>query len=94
MNKCNSCVNQGDICVHCKDNPIYANYPQVSYHQTYKPACPIGAIDCVGDPAYIKFHYPDWYKELYGDKTPKEAALKCRPDWEDRWCRDYDDEDK
>ena len=63
----------------------------------YTPVCPRGYLDCVYDPAYIHFHYPDWYKELYGDKTPEEAAEKCRqkmledPD-EENYC--YDDEDK
>ena len=46
--------------------------------------------------AYIKFHYPEWYKKLYGDKTPEEANKNCRkaileePD-ENGYC--YDNED-
>ena len=32
----------------------------------YNPVCPIGYTDCVYDPAYIQYHYPDWYKDLYG----------------------------
>jgi len=66
----------------------------------YTPACPRGYVDCVNDPAYIKLHDPEWYAELYGDKTPEEAAhekngcfdrLKEDPD-EKYYC--YDDEDK
>ena len=63
----------------------------------YEPVCPRGYIDCVCDPAYIKFHHPEWYAEMYGDKTPYEAAEGCRqkvaddPD-EEFFC--YDDEDK
>lgn len=94
MEQCNVCVNKGSQCELCKDNPIYARVPKISYFQTYKPACPIGATDCVLDPAYIKFNYPKWYKELYGDKSVEEAAKKCHPDYEDNWCNDYDDEDK
>ena len=105
---CESCVTNKRCCVDCRENPIYAetiakaqemlnSVPRYSQHTYYKPVCPYGATDCVCDPAYIKFHYPDWYKKLYGDKTPEEAAEKCRqkviedPD-EENYC--YDDEDK
>ena len=66
----------------------------------YIPVCPRGYDDCVWDPAYIQCFYPDWYKELYGDKTPTEAIatendcldkVKEDPD-EEFYC--YDDEDK
>lgn len=74
---------------------IFAGYPL-----EYKPVCPRGYTDCVYDPAYIKFHHPEWYKELHGDMTPEEAVHKkggCYdkvekdPD-EEYYC--YDDEDK
>lgn len=66
----------------------------------YKPLCPRGYDDCVWDPAYIFFNYPDWYKKLYGDLSPEEAIFVkngCHekalldPD-EKYYC--YDDEDK
>lgn len=59
----------------------------------YKPLCLYGYSDCIWDPAYIYNTYPNWYKKLYGDKTPDEAiAVDCC-----RSCIDgnhYDDEDK
>ena len=61
----------------------------------YKPTCRFGCDDCIYDPAYIYSTYPDWYKKLYGSKTPEEAAVSkgnscsCCIDG-DR----YDDEDK
>ena len=68
------------------------------YHEsTYTPTCPRGYTDCVCDPAYIKFNHSDWYKKLYGDKTPEEASYECQelmkkdPN-EEYYC--YDNEDK
>ena len=100
-NKCNKCVSDKSLCSHCKDNPevqkILASLPRQSLFMDYVPTCPRGYLDCIYDPAYIHFHYPVWYKELYGDKTPEEAAEKCRqkvledPN-EENYC--YDDEDK
>ena len=58
-----------------------------------------GATDCVRDPAYIKYYYPDWYTNLYGDKTPEEAVY-VKNGCYDRFIKDskynscYDDEDK
>ena len=98
---CNKCVSDKSLCSQCRDNPevqkILASLPKQSFFMNYVPVCPRGYVDCVCDPAYIKYHYPDWYKELYGDKTPEEAAEKCRqkmledPD-EENYC--HDDEDK
>ena len=98
---CESCVADKSLCSNCKDHPIVKkillSLPKHSYFQEYEPVCPRGYEDCVSDPAYIKYHYPNWYKELYGDKIPEEAAEKCRqrmledPD-EENYC--YDDEDK
>jgi hypothetical protein len=63
----------------------------------YRPTCKFGWDDCIHDPAYIYATYPEWYKELYGDKSPEDAAL----DDEEGCCRScsekccyYDDEDK
>ena len=100
-NRCDKCVSNKSLCSQCRDNPevqkILASLPKLSFFMDYIPVCPRGYLDCVYDPAYIHFHYPDWYKELYGDKIPEEAAEKCRqrmledPD-EENYC--YDDEDK
>lgn len=66
----------------------------------YKPVCPRGYDDCVRDPAYIQYHYPDWYAELYGDLAPWQAILaeggcleRAAEDPDEKfYC--YDDEDK
>lgn len=89
--KCVTCKNPDKFCIKCKDNPRYSDYPHGSYYMSYVPVCPKGNLNCVCDPAYIKYHYPKWYKDLYGDMTPEEAAAsKC--DIEDENC--FDDEDK
>ena len=107
---CESCVNSKRCCVDCRENPIYAetiakaqemlnSVPKYSQHMYYKPVCPYGATDCVRDPAYIKYYYPDWYTNLYGDKTPEEAVY-VKNGCYDRFIKDskynscYDDEDK
>lgn len=63
----------------------------------YRPTCKFGWDNCIHDPAYIYSTYPDWYKELFGDKSVEDAAL----DNEEGCCRScsekccyYDDEDK
>ncbi len=63
----------------------------------YRPTCKLGWDDCINDPAYIHATYPDWYKELFGDKSVEDAVL----DDEEGCCRScsekccyYDDEDK
>jgi hypothetical protein len=62
----------------------------------YKPTCKFGWDDCINDPAYIYATYPEWYKSLYGDKTPEEAVEDeeegCAHCTEQ--CCYYDDEDK
>lgn len=62
----------------------------------YKPTCKFGWDNCIHDPAYIYSTYHEWYKELYGDKSPEEAAAD-----EEEGCAHctkdncyYDDEDK
>lgn len=82
------CINKNIKCENCR-----LNYPKPdhSYYQTYKPACPQGYTDCVYDPAYIKYHTPRWYEELYGDLSPEEVAEKnCNV--EEEYC--YDDVDR
>ena len=109
MDRCEKCiipkVNQSEnLCLECRDNPIVQRVlmtlPRVSHYLDYMPTCPRGYTDCVCDPAYIQFHYPDWYKDLYGELTPEEAInveggcaerAKEDPDMH-YYC--YDDEDK
>lgn len=74
--------------------------PTVEEIRGYKPVCPRGYTDCVRDPAYIQHTDPEWYAELYGDKTPEEAAREENGCY-DRMIADpdmnyycYDDEDK
>ena len=97
---CEKCVTDRGLCDRCSKNPKYRDYPHKSLFQAYKPTCPRGYTDCIRDPAYVKFYYPEWYKELFGDKTPEEAAheengcydrFKNDPDMK-YYC--YDDEDK
>ena len=52
----------------------------------YTPTCRYGYIDCIGDPAYIKATYPDWYAKLVeGGCCFCETCIDGS---------DYDDEDK
>ena len=88
---CKKCIMDRELCINCKDNPIYKYVPTISLYKEYKPTCPQGYTDCVCDPAYIKYYNPDWYKKLYGDMSPEDAAKKyCSPT--NPYC--YDDEDK
>lgn len=101
---CSNCVIEDmGICEKCIENPKYKMLQ--NHRQPYKPTCPRGYSGCVNNPAYIKYRHPDWYKELYGDMTPEQAAkfgsaesgqscydrLYEDPD-EEYYC--YDDEDK
>ena len=98
---CNKCVSDKSLCSQCRGNPevqkILASLPKQSFFMNYVPVCPRGYLDCVCDPAYIKYYHPEWYAKMHGDKTPEEATEKCRqkviedPD-EENYC--YDDEDK
>ena len=64
--------------------------------------CPVGFPFCVYDPAYIKHNYPEWYKKLYGNKLPYDAARipgHCLDHlYKDKQghiqCHEYDTEDK
>jgi len=64
---------------------------------SYKPLCPCGKTDCINDPAYILYHYPKWYEELYGDTPPNEVIKDeesgCS-ECDGKTCQYYDDEDK
>lgn len=92
MSLCDKCfvTDKEQICVACRDNPIYKDIPRTSYFQSYPTTCKYGYIDCVYDPGYIWKFSPEWYKELYGDKHYSEVE-SCE------YCEDgsrYDDEDK
>ena len=105
MSKCDTCaVNSKHLCKNCVDSPtvqaVLKSLPKTSYYSAYIPTCPRGYADCVCDPAYIKFNYPDWYEELYGDITPEEA-IHVKNGCYERFVKDpneeyycYDDEDK
>ena len=82
------CVTDRSLCDDCKFSPKYDKVPTWDHLQEYIPTCPQGYKDCVSDPAYIKYHHPEWYKKLYGDMTPEEASKECNKE-----CY-YDDEDK
>lgn len=87
------CLNRNSLCENCRENKVF---PTMSFYQSYIPTCPYGYDDCISDPAYIKYNYPNWYKELYGDKTVEEAGERCRKyhDADSKFCDSYDDEDK
>ena len=101
---CDKCITDKSKCQDCRNNPevqkILMSLPKHNLFTAYVPVCPRGFDDCIHDPAYILYYYPDWYKELYEDKTPLEAL------WVENGCmasveRDpemkyycYDDEDK
>lgn len=70
---------------------------QNRYPKQYNPACPYRLLHCVNDPAYIKTHYPSWFEELYGNKTPWQAAREhCDPYFKEhpKFCPIFDAEDK
>ena len=72
---CDGCIQNKELCPKCKWNPIYKDLK--NYHKEYEPVCPFGYTDCILDPAYIKHNSPEWYKTLYGRKTPEEAGCYC-----------------
>lgn len=72
--------------------------PSQSHFLPYLPVCPYGCGDCIYDPAYIKYYYPDDYKLEFGDISPEEAiktngCLKVYKT-DSNFCMYYDDEDK
>lgn len=94
-NYSNTCMTDRKHCLNC--TKFYEKFTLQDYYKPYIPTCPRGYTDCVNDPAYIKYYHEEWYKDIYGELTPYEAAEKCRkaveedPD-EEFYC--YDDEDK
>lgn len=93
VSRCDACCTSRTLCENCKENPIYKHVPAVSLFSYYTPVCPFGMDDCIYDPAYIKYHYPDWYHILYGDISPEEAAKAACGSYDDP-SECYDDEDK
>ena len=78
--RCRSCSNQPGLTDQHLWNPI---------------TCKFGYADCINDPGYIFAHYPEWYKELYGDMSYEEASKDpngCAACTEKHFL--YDDEDK
>ena len=58
--------------------------------EPYHPTCPYGYVDCISDPAYIRWNHPKWWEEL---GMPTEC--ECANEYEEGCsCRYYDDEDK
>ncbi len=93
FDKCDICVTDKILCDQCRDNPKYRNVPKQSLFTDYKPVCPLGMVDCVRDPAYVKQYCSEWYKSLYGDIPPEEAVKQhCSQYSDPSEC--YDDEDK
>lgn len=93
QDKCDICVTDKSLCDGCKDNLKYRNVPEISLFTEYIPVCPLGMMDCVYDPAYIKKYCPEFYEDMWGDITPEEAAhLSCASHKDPSEC--YDDEDK
>lgn len=97
MNICDLCIREDKeiVCPMCTRNPSNV---LADFFVEYYPVCNKGYVDCIHDPAYIKHFYPDWYEELWGDKTVEEAfqeqvkegVCNCTGSH----CRNYDDEDK
>lgn len=102
--RCSKCLTDKSLCIKCRSNPIIQDIlnslPKHDYFQVYIPVCPRGYTDCVWDPGYIKYFYPDWYEDLYGNMLPEEAIHAeggccdkvTKDPNEDYYC--YDDEDK
>lgn len=91
----NDCIYKDtNICHQCNREPGWE--ARSDCFQSYEPACPIGMIDCVCDPAYIKHFNPEWYEDLYGNMTVVEVVEKCCKPYimDGHWCTAYDDEDK
>ena len=63
-------------------------------NMSYKPLCPFGKEDCICDPAYIFYYYPDWYKKMHRDMTPEEVVMKTCAKKKKEFPNCYDDEDK
>ena len=98
MKLCDSCITERALGPECIHNPL--NQYRKNHYRDYNPVCPRGYPDCVSHPAYIKKNYPNWYEQLYGNKTPEEALhvengclARAEKDPEElHYC--YDDEDK
>ena len=89
---CKDCVNDEKYCSTCTrnpSNPVYTNH-----FMAYTPTCRFGYMNCIHDPAYIHCYYEKWFHELYGNKTPAEAAADKEGCLLCKYGNYYDDEDK
>ena len=76
-------------CENCKFAPKYAKYLKLKDEYIDHPiTCKYGCTDCIYDPGYIWFYYPEWYAKLYGNKPY--AAIECS-DCDDAGNYDYED---
>lgn len=53
-----------------------------SYYTPYLERCPRKEWKCFYDPGFIEYYYPDFFREIFGNITPREAVehekSKCR----------------
>ena len=66
MKMCESCGierNRCPFCVYNQMNPYTRFFYLNGMH-----VCPKGYSDCSSDPEYLKRNYPEWYRQIYGDK--------------------------
>ena len=94
IDRCSKCVTDKSRCDECMENIKYRDVPRISLYAEYKAVCPFGMTDCVCDPGYIKYHYPEWYKDMYGNKTPEETVKSNHCSKSSNFYECYDDEDK
>lgn len=66
MPRCSECVTEKTQCPHCVHNPLH-HFHQ-NFFRDYNPICPRGFQSCNSNPDYLRKKYPEWYKELYGEK--------------------------
>lgn len=85
-NYCHWCGAKMDETASTLSSSVAMEGPNEFQRVYYKPTCRYGYIDCIGDPAYIKATYPEWYKKLV--ERGGEFCGNC----ENGDC--YDDEDK
>lgn len=91
VSKCVDCKTDKKRCVYCKDNVIYRDIPRVSLYTRYKPLCPAGMLDCVDDPAYLKYYFPKEFERLYGNiKEENIVGIHCTA-LDDNKCNCYND---
>ena len=70
---CETCLNQHkpQVCLKCLHNPNFGHLG--SYYTPYYELCPDKQWNCPEDPGYMSYWYPEKFKELFGDISPREA---------------------